>query len=233
MYRREPGQSVRGLKKRVTVRSAVLEAVLSVSLPDCWVTNLAPRHGIEIRVIDRKVISGNRMKDLFEAQVPPETIPRLVEEIRSSAGVRNVEVVSSERGRLIGITYATNCGGCALLAKSDCFIAGAVARRTATFEWNLVFRNRESLRRLVSRLEKNGYEVKLLRLSSVREAVPLTRRQEEILATAFELGYFDYPKRIRLGDLAKRLGVSKSTVSQVLRKAQTKVVAAYFQRQPT
>jgi len=220
-------------KRRATVRPHVLEAVLSVSLPNCWITNLAPRHGIEIRVIDRKVIGGDRMKELFEAQVPPETIPQLIEDIRKAEGVRNVEVVSTESGRLVGITYASNCGGCALLARSDCFIAGAVARKEPAIEWNLVFRDRESLRRLVSRLERNGYAVKLLRLASVRESVPLTRRQEEILAAALELGYFDYPKRIRLGDLARRLGVSKSTVSQVLRKAQTKVVTAYFENRPS
>lgn len=229
----ERDDSLRRLNEAVLRSQSVLEAVLSVSMQDCWITNLAPRHGIDIRVIDRKAIGGNRMKDLFETQVPPATIPRLVEEIRSSKGVRNVEVVSTERGRLVGIAYSTNCGGCALLARSDCFIAGAVCRRTSAFEWNLVFRNREALRRLVARLENDGYGVKLLRLATVREAVALTRRQEEILATALELGYFDYPKRIRLGDLAKRLGVSKSTVSQVLRKAQTKVVAAYFDEHPS
>ena len=206
----------------------VLEALLSVSLPDCWITSLAPRHGLEIRVIDRKPVGGNRMKDLFETQIPAESIPRFVEDIRASPGVRRVEVVGTERGRLVGITYATNCAGCAALARSDCFVAGATCRRGSAFEWNLIVRNRDSLRRLVSRLERSGSAVKLLRLTRVREAVPLTPRQEEILATALEFGYFDYPKRIRLGELAKRMGVSKSTASEVLRKAQTKVVAAYF-----
>src|SRR3972149_8017901 len=117
------------------------------------------------------------MKELFEAQVPPETIPQLIEDTRKAEGVRNVEVVSTESGRLVGIPYASNCGGCALLARSDCFIAGAVARKEPAIEWNLVFRDRESLRRLVSRLERNGYAVKLLRLPSVRGSVPLTRRQ--------------------------------------------------------
>ena len=206
----------------------MLEAVLSVSLPDCWITSLAPRHGLEIRVIDRKPIGGNRMKDLFETQVSPESIPRLLADIRASPGVRRVEVVGTERGRLVGITYATNCAGCAALARSDCFIAGATCRRGATFEWNLIFRNRVALRRLISRLERTGSAVKLLRLAPVKDAIPLTARQEEILAAALELGYFDYPKRIRLGELAKQMGVSKSTASEVLRKAQTKVVAAYF-----
>lgn len=210
----------------------MLEAVLSVALPDCWITTLAPRHGIEIRVIDRKLIKPDRMKDLFEAQVPKEKVEQLVEDIRRHPAVRNVEVVSTERGKLVGITSAVNCGGCSALARSECFVAGAVCRKGPAFEWNLIFRNREALGRLVARLQRRGYTVRLLRLTEVREAAPLTRRQEEILAKAFELGYFEYPKKIRLEQLAGRLGVSKSTVSQVLRKAQTKVVAAYFQSPP-
>jgi len=206
----------------------VLEAVLSVSLPDCWVTALAPRHDIEIRVIDRKALGGDRMKDLFEAKVSPASVPQLVADIRAHPSVRSVEVVGTERGRLVGITSSKNCGGCAMLARSDCFVAGAVFRRGTAFEWNLIVRNREALRRLVSRLGRGGYEVKLLRLTPVKESVALTQRQEEILASALELGYFDYPKRIRLGELAARFHVSKSTVSEVLRRAQTKVVAAYF-----
>ena len=219
---------MRALKEPSTVRPHVLEAVLSVSLPDCWITSLAPRHGIEIRVIDRKLVKQDRMKDLFETQVPPEKVEQLVEDIRRHPAVRNVEVVSSERGKLVGITSSTNCGGCSALARSECFVAGAVCRRGPTFEWNLIFRTREALGRLVARLERRGYAVKLLRLTPVRDAVPLTPRQEEILRKALELGYFEYPKKIRLSELADRLGVSKSTVSQGLRKAQTKVVAAYF-----
>lgn len=211
----------------------MLEAVLSVSLPDCWITNLAPRHGIEIRVIDRKALGGDRMKDLFEAQVPPDAVAALVEDIRAHPSVGSVEVVGSERGRLVGIASSRNCAACAALAKSDCFVAGAVCRKGSAFEWNLIVRNQEALRRLVGRLNRGGYDVKLLRISPVKEAVPLTGRQEEILAGALEFGYFDYPKRIRLGELARRFHVSKSTVSEVLRKAQTKVVAAYFRGPPS
>lgn len=217
-----------GFKRSVPFDGVMLEAVLAVSLPDCWITTIAPRHGIEIRVIDRKSQGDDRMKDLFEAQVAPEAVPLLVEDIRAHPSVRSVEVVGTERGRLVGITSSKNCGACSALARSECFVAGAVCRRGTTFEWNLVVRSREAVRRLVARLERGGYEVKLLRLTSVKDAVPLTERQEEILAGALELGYFDYPKRIRLSELAQRFHVSKSTVSEVLRKAQTKVVAAYF-----
>ncbi|MFP8952640.1 helix-turn-helix domain-containing protein [Natrialbaceae archaeon A-arb3/5] len=47
----------------------------------------------------------------------------------------------------------------------------------------------------------------------------LTEKQQELLAVAHEEGYFDVPRGISQNELADRLGVSKSAVSQRLRRA--------------
>lgn len=49
--------------------------------------------------------------------------------------------------------------------------------------------------------------------------VGLTDKQQELLTVAFEEGYFDVPRGISQHELANRLGVSKSAVSQRLRRA--------------
>ncbi|GAB3036304.1 helix-turn-helix domain-containing protein [Natronobiforma cellulositropha] len=49
--------------------------------------------------------------------------------------------------------------------------------------------------------------------------VGLTDKQQELLTVAFEEGYFDVPRGISQHELATRLGVSKSAVSQRLRRA--------------
>ena len=49
--------------------------------------------------------------------------------------------------------------------------------------------------------------------------VALTENQQELLAVAHEEGYFDVPRGISQDELAERLGVSKSAVSQRLRRA--------------
>jgi len=38
-----------------------------------------------------------------------------------------------------------------------------------------------------------------------------------VLRRAYELGYFDWPRRVNLGELANILGVNKATLSQELR----------------
>ncbi|MFC4541793.1 helix-turn-helix domain-containing protein [Halosolutus amylolyticus] len=49
--------------------------------------------------------------------------------------------------------------------------------------------------------------------------VALTEKQQELLTVAHEEGYFDVPRGISQDELADRLGVSKSAISQRLRRA--------------
>ncbi|APW99257.1 bacterio-opsin activator [Halobiforma lacisalsi AJ5] len=49
--------------------------------------------------------------------------------------------------------------------------------------------------------------------------VALTEKQQDLLLTAYEEGYFDVPRGISQDELADRIGVSKSAVSQRLRRA--------------
>lgn len=55
----------------------------------------------------------------------------------------------------------------------------------------------------------------------------LTDRQREILAVAVDQGYYDVPRRASRDDLAETLDLSGSTVSEHLRKIETKVLADY------
>ncbi len=49
--------------------------------------------------------------------------------------------------------------------------------------------------------------------------IALTEKQQELLAVAHEEGYFDVPRGISQDELADRLGVSKSAISQRLRRS--------------
>ncbi|MEY7849517.1 helix-turn-helix domain-containing protein [Natrarchaeobius sp. A-rgal3] len=56
--------------------------------------------------------------------------------------------------------------------------------------------------------------------------VTLTEKQQELLAVAYEEGYFDVPRGISQDELADHLGVSKSAISQRLRRAIAELCAA-------
>lgn len=69
-------------------------------------------------------------------------------------------------------------------------------------------------------------------LRSVVEVVErsdfLTDRQQQVLERAFRAGYFEVPRDCTLADVAAGLGVDKSTASEILRRAQARLVERHL-----
>jgi predicted DNA binding protein len=94
-------------------------------------------------------------------------------------------------------------------------------------EWTLALTGREALTDLLDKLKREKIDVKIVRLTSVADVETLTTHQRSIVQMALEEGYFDYPRRISLRQLAKKAGVSSATVSEVLRRAEKKILSTY------
>ncbi|WP_440010550.1 helix-turn-helix domain-containing protein [Halomicrococcus sp. SG-WS-1] len=58
--------------------------------------------------------------------------------------------------------------------------------------------------------------------------VHLTGRQRNTLLTAYEYGYYDVPRGISQGELAEKLDISTSAISQQLRRATGQLIASTF-----
>ena len=89
------------------------------------------------------------------------------------------------------------------------------------------FTDRETFRQFSSFWQRNaGFQ--LHRLTRDGESEPpgdgLTDRQDEALRIAYERGYFDIPRGASLEDVAAELDVSPSSVSERLRRAQTRLI---------
>jgi predicted DNA binding protein len=54
--------------------------------------------------------------------------------------------------------------------------------------------------------------------------IALTARQEEVLGKALVKGYFEFPRRISLTNLSELVGVRPSTLSEILRSAERRVL---------
>ena len=54
----------------------------------------------------------------------------------------------------------------------------------------------------------------------------LTDRQFEVLQTAHRMGYFEHPKTANAGEIAEQLGITRSTFTEHLSAAQSKLLAA-------
>ncbi len=52
----------------------------------------------------------------------------------------------------------------------------------------------------------------------------LTKKQKEILIQAYNSGYFDHPRKVDAGELAKKIGMHKTTLLEHLHKAEKRLI---------
>lgn len=59
----------------------------------------------------------------------------------------------------------------------------------------------------------------------------LTEKQELAIIYAYLMGYYQFPRRASLKELATKLGLSVSTFAELLRKAEAKIIEAYIRHE--
>lgn len=91
----------------------------------------------------------------------------------------------------------------------------------------------EALRRVVRRLEKEGFPFRVLRASrrpypDGEDGSELTALQSDLIARAWVLGYYAVPRRITLTRLARLTGRSAPALGKILRRAEGRLVQRYL-----
>lgn len=86
--------------------------------------------------------------------------------------------------------------------------------------YNILFFDKTDLRSMVTEFRDIG-DVRIERLTRVGSPDPkLTDRQREVVEAALREGYFEWPRRIDSEELADRLGITRATCLEHLRKAE-------------
>jgi predicted DNA binding protein len=204
------------------------QATLLLKIPGNWIGALSTACDLSIRVMKCVPRSGNGGQSFLQIDGPSTmTQEALVERIRSVEPRCNVQLSDAGPGRHVGTVEIAACAACKLVAESRCFLDSAISRENGSIQWNILAPNASDLRELVEKIKTLGGEVKVEKVSVLRTASELTVAQERVLQLAFELGYYDIPKRTNLDRLAKRLEISKATLDVMLRRAQRKLVASH------
>jgi len=88
--------------------------------------------------------------------------------------------------------------------------------------------NRSKVDNFLTRLKKKDIKAKIERIGYYYKSTLLTQRQNEIVNLAYENGYFNIPRSISLSEFAKDLKVSKSALSETLRRIFKKLANNYL-----
>ncbi len=207
----------------------MIEATLRVVLPCSWVTDVTREHGATVSLVEQKPAAGTTLQSLVEidpGDADPDTV---VETLRNNRFIHRVEAIVPPRGKILATLMVDNCHACRELANSECFLTDATATQGGGLEWRLLAPRRSAVEDLVKTLRARGISVDLVAIKTMKGAGGLTDRQERVISLAYQLGYFEFPRKINLSELAKKLGVSKAALSETLHTGEEKVLHAYFQ----
>ncbi len=209
----------------------MMEAIISLHEPENWMTEVSSRFPVEIRVIDRVPYAENGVKDLVEISAASDVMEEVLAAIKGNPLVADVDTTVTEKGKVISAVTTTRCEICRILTDADVFLISAQSKDGGKVEWTMVISKKQVLKEIFDHLKSKSVDAELVKLTKIDDKESLTERQDKITQVAFERGYFDYPKRISLRELARMFDVSPSTLSEILRKGQRKIVLDYFKKQ--
>lgn len=211
----------------------MIEVILSIKIPNLWANDISTKYSVPIKFLDCIPHGENGGRVLVQIDSKDELVSSLISDIQKHPNVCNIDLLSSGNGRVLGSVATTKCAICRLLTGSDCFLVSAMTRLEGWVEWTLAFTTDEAISKLIRDLEETGYEVRVLKKGKLAGAVLLTQRQEEVIEMAFEKGYYDYPRRTTLKDLASELRIAPATLWEILHRGERKIISRYVELQGT
>jgi len=211
----------------------MLEAIVSITPPHSWIKRVAATFPALVRVLDcRSLPDGKGVQELFEITSSSDLSEKIVDYLRQDSYVYDIDIVRAERGRIIGSLKTHKCTACRTFAGANCFLISANSKPDGKLEWTLLGSD-TMVRSLMRELEKENVAGDVVRISKLRDEEDLTARQENILQIALEKGYFEFPKKVTLRQLAKTLDVSPATLTEILRRGQKRVIQEHFRGHPS
>ncbi len=111
------------------------------------------------------------------------------------------------------------------------FLKPAAVKPDGFQYYELASWKKENLADLIKKLKKHAsVEILSLKNEPITDIFtphlmpPLSKKQKETIMLAYEYGYYNYPKGINIRKLAKKIGLSESTLQEHLRLAEGKLM---------
>jgi predicted DNA binding protein len=145
--------------------------------------------------------------------------------------VRKAEVLQESGGKLLIQLFTDTTKIRSIvhtILKNKCFLARKVPLVDGWEVWTIAAPKKPAIRHALEDIKRLG-EFRLLHIrKSTFDGFNFSAKQERTLMLAVSLGYYRWPRAVSLQELAERLGLSKATVAEHLRKAEAKVLDKEF-----
>ncbi len=229
--RTSSGFSGKLIRKRSPDQINLKEIVLKLRAASTWSSDagLSPS---TVRILDCKTAPMDKkgMSQLVELNTPDGRLDEIIERIKRNPEVIDASFSKTKRGGAIGRILSHHTLACRSVQESSLFCRTCLFHSKTDddgmMEWTLALPDGHALAHFLSNLESTKIEVEIKRISKMVDGKSLTPRHQSIIHISLDRGYFDYPRKVDLSVLAKELKMSKSNLSEILRRGAKKALTS-------
>ncbi len=122
------------------------------------------------------------------------------------------------------------CAVCKAILSHSSFLVSGRHIAGYTLVYSFVAPSFDVFQKIVSTLEANGLKLKILEVTRFKpKGKILTEKQERVLWLASKMGFFEYPRKITMLELSRRLGIALSTLSEIIRRGTRRLIEDHFE----
>jgi hypothetical protein len=121
------------------------------------------------------------------------------------------------------------CKVCNAIETYNSFLVSGRHLNDSTIIYSFVAPNFETYKKILASLEAAGFKLKISEVAKFEaKRKNLTEKQERVLWFALKMGFFDFPRKITLRELSRRLGIALSTTSEISRRGIRRLLENFF-----
>lgn len=217
---------MKDVKKLAYTREESIPCRVSIEIlnEQCKVLKMFRDLGLHrFKVVDVRRLPHGVTRHLM--RIPREGLARIPKhtsvKVRNSVKVRKEAVVWFE---------TQGCDVCNTIVSKGAFLITAWNTEGNDIIYTFIAPNTKTAQDIISTLEALNFKLKILGIGRYnRRTSILTEKQEIALWLALESGFFDYPRKIGVSDLSRKLKVSSSTLSEIMRRGIRRFLEYYFE----
>ncbi|MHC1710167.1 MAG: helix-turn-helix domain-containing protein [Methanomassiliicoccales archaeon] len=203
----------------------MMEVTFDVTNLTMWMDDIAAKYHTTVTVQDCIPWRGESGQSLVH--VPCSLPKELVGDLCAHPGISNVDVEVYD-GEVVGTLVIKECRIIRWILSAGCFLECAKADGDGKVQFKVLAGNDGSIPELIKQLKAAGMLLDIKRLKRYDDVILTTKRQRDMVRTALEKGYYDYPCRVTVKQLAEQFQISESTMRETLRRAHRNILMEYF-----
>lgn len=192
--------------------------------PNDWISDIAKQYNTIVKIIASIPKEKDLLVEMVELSSPNDNVEDVIAYLSKRKEVEDTDLIALNKGRAYGRVQSRASKLRKRIAEMDAFIDAAKSDRNGSMTYIILTCSQPVVNAFMKDLSKSGKVESINKL----EGHVITAKDESVLSLASRAGFYEYPKRSSIRDLARMLNMPNLDITESLRTAQKKIIECYL-----